>query len=49
MQRTYHGEGAMPTNLPSSRRPGRTDWTSIFAACGVLFAIILIMAVHPVR
>ena len=36
-------------NSPSSNRPGRTDWTSVFAACGVLFAIIMITLVHPVR
>jgi hypothetical protein len=39
----------MPTNRQSSRRPGRTDWTSIFAACGVAFAIIMMLVVHPVR
>ena len=39
----------MLTNIQSSRRPGRTDWTSIFAACGVVFAIIMILVVHPVR
>ena len=39
----------MLTNMPSSRRPGRTDWTSIFAACGVVFAILMILVVHPAR
>lgn len=36
-------------NPHSSNRPGRTDWTSVFAACGVLFAIIMITLVQPVR
>jgi len=39
----------MLTNAQPPRRLGRTDWTSIFAACGVLFAIIMILVVQPAR
>lgn len=39
----------MLTDRKATRYPGRTDWTSIFAACGVVFAIIMIMVVHPAR
>ena len=39
----------MFSHQPPNRHPGRIDWTSIFAACGVLFAILMILMVHPVR
>ena len=39
----------MLTTMQSSHRPGRTDWTSIFAACGVGLTIIRLLVVHPVR
>lgn len=39
----------MLTDRKTTRHAGRTDWTSIFAACGVAFAIIMIMVVHPAR
>jgi hypothetical protein len=42
-------EPDMLTNTHISRRAGRTDWTSIFAACGVVFAILMILVVHPIR